>query len=157
MTKTQLDLRILFLFFGIHLALPLLVSGSILVPEILVSTFLLVTGYVLRVALKKRVLLSIASIAFISVFTILLSPDWTEHYVAHLRSSLNLIFSLLITLGFLAYLLHRGQETDISFNLRVFIYVALIASVLEIMAPFFAALVDFFRYTVFPVERIYTA
>jgi hypothetical protein len=157
MIKNKVDPGILFLLFGIHLTLPLTVNGATLVPEIIVSSFLLVTGYILRAVLNVTALLSLSAISIVLILTILLSPDWALHYVAHIRSALNLIFSLVITVAFLIYLNQKQHRTDVAFNVRIFVIVAIVASIMEMLVPFFTHFVDTFRYFVFPIDRIYTA
>jgi hypothetical protein len=157
MIKSKIKPGILFLLFGIHLTLPLTLGNTVIVPEILVSTFLLVTGYLFRAILNKQLILLLSGIFLLSMLSMLLSPDWSDYFRAHLRSSLNLVFSLLIALAVVIYLLHRDRPIALSFNVKVFLLVALTVSVLEVTSPLITYMVDSFRFAVFPVERIYTA
>jgi hypothetical protein len=157
MIKGKVEAGILFVLFGIHLSLPLTLSNIVIVPEILVSTFLLISGYIFRALINRKLLLLLSTILLISVVSILFSPDWIEHYGAHLRSTLNLMFSLLVALAAVIYLLTAERRTSLTANVKVFFIIALAFSALEITAPIITSIVDAFRYAVFPVERIYTA
>jgi len=157
MTKSRLDFGVLFLLFGIHLSLPLTSASTVLIPEILVSTFLLASGYIFRALINTKLLLFLSTIFFLSLVSILFSPNWIEHFEAHLRSTLNLGFSLVIALAAVIYLLNTKRQTSLAFNLKIFFIIALTISALEIGAPVITSIVDAFRYAVFPIERIYTA
>ena len=144
MTILKLDIGLLFIFFGIHLTLPLTVNGTMYVPEILISSFLFVSAYIFRVVLSKKQLRLLFSIVFLAILTILLSPDWMAHYIAHIRSLANLIFSLVVALSLITYLKCKSLNADIQFNLTVFISIALVISTMEVFLPLVSEVINNF-------------
>ncbi|MCT4685393.1 MAG: hypothetical protein N4A39_16855 [Roseicyclus sp.] len=153
----ETKLGFLLVMFGMHLMLPLTrAGGGVLVPEMILFVIFSVSGLIftqVHSALIQRFVLLNLILAASILFNLWPGRDYTGYAL----SVLNLNFSLVIALCLALYLLRMASAVRLERWIRTTLAVFLALSVLEITFPPFEALVDAFRYAVFPEVRIYTA